>query len=119
MPDDSAKIATDKVKWDYNYQQRRGISWGRATEITSEMEERIHRICKRTYRALHLTGYARIDLRLTEEGRIYVLEANPNPDLSYGGEFADSAEALGISYKQLLERILRLGLSYRAQWASS
>jgi len=83
------------------------------------MQERIYRICKRVYRALHLTGYARVDLRLTEEGRVYVLEANPNPDLSYGGEFADSAEAQGISYKQLLARIIRHGLSYRAQWSGT
>ena len=117
MPEDSAKIATDKVKWDYEYQKKRGISWGAAGDFTPEMEERIRRICKRTYRALNLTGYARIDLRLTEEGKIFVLEANPNPDLSYGGEFADSAEAAGLSYKQLLERIVRLGLTYRAKWS--
>ena len=119
MPDDSAKIATDKVKWDYEYQKKRGISWGKAKGLPPELQERIFRICKRAYRALYLTGYARIDLRLTDDDRIYVLEANPNPDLSYGGEFADSAEALGISYKQLLDRILRLGLSYRAQWSGS
>jgi len=119
MPDDSAKIATDKVKWDAEYQKKHGISWGKATDVAPEMQDRIYRICKRVYRALHLTGYARIDLRLTEEGRVYVLEANPNPDLSYGGEFADSAEAHGISYKQLLTRIIRHGLSYRAQWTGS
>ena len=119
MPDDSAKIATDKVKWDQEYQKKHGISWGKAKDISPELQERIYRICKRAHRALHLTGYARIDLRLTEDGHVYVLEANPNPDLSYGGEFADSAEAHGISYKQLLDRIIRLGLSYRAQWSGS
>jgi len=119
MPDDSAKIATDKVKWDYEYQKKHGITWGEATDVTPELRDRIHRICKRTHRALHLTGYARIDLRLTEDGQVFVLEANPNPDLSYGGEFAESAEAQGISYKQLLDRIVRHGLSYRAQWTGS
>jgi D-alanine-D-alanine ligase len=117
MPDDSLKIATDKVKWDSAYQKRRGISWGKAEQLSPELVERIQRISKRVYRALHLSGYARIDLRLTQDEKLYVLEANPNPDLSYGGEFADSAEAAGLSYKRLLDRIVRLGLSYRAQWS--
>ena len=51
----------------------------------------------------------------TEQGQ----QANPNPDLSYGGEFADSAEAAGLKYKQLLERIVRFGLNYRPQWSGS
>ncbi len=81
--------------------------------------EKIQRISKRTYKMLNLSGYARIDLRLTPEGKIYVLEANPNPDLSYGGEFAESAENAGISYEEVLDRIIQLGLSYRAQWQSN
>ena len=56
-----------------------------------------------------MSGYARIDLRLDEEGRAYVLEANPNPNLAYGEDFAESAETTGVSYEQLLERILTLG----------
>lgn len=116
LPDDAARIATDKVKWDYEYQKKHGISWGRADKIPAELAERINRVCKRAYRALHLTGYARIDLRLTDDDSFYVLEANPNPDLSYGGEFAEAAEAAGLSYKALLDRILRLGLNYRAKW---
>ena len=43
-----------------------------------------------------LTGYARIDLRLDAEGRVYVLEANPNPQLAYGEDFAESAERSGL-----------------------
>jgi D-alanine-D-alanine ligase len=73
-------------------------------------------LCKRTYKSLNLTGYARIDLRLTPEGDIFVLEANPNPQLAFGEDFAESAEAAGLSYEALLQRILTLGFSYRAQW---
>ena len=74
--------------------------------------ERISNIAKRTYRALDLSGYARIDLRLDEEGRPYVLEANPNPNLAYGEDFAESAEKAGISYEALLDRIIRLGIRW-------
>lgn len=116
MPDGVRRIATDKVKWDYDYQERHGIDWGPARGIPEDLQERIRRTCRRAYRALHLTGYARIDLRLEDDGRFFVLEANPNPDLSYGGEFADAAEAAGWSYQELLDRIVGLGLLYRAQW---
>jgi D-alanine-D-alanine ligase len=114
--EDVPVIATEKVKWDLEYQEKLGVRWARAEGLTPELEERIQRVCRRTYRALHLTGYARIDLRLTAEGAFFVLEANPNPDLSLGAEFADSAAAAGVDYGSLLERIIRLGLGYRAQW---
>jgi hypothetical protein len=61
-------------------------------------------------RTLELSGYARIDLRYSPDGRAYVLEANPNPQLAYGEDFAESAERAGISYEQLLQRIVNLGL---------
>jgi D-alanine-D-alanine ligase len=112
----SPLIATSKVKWDVDYQKKVGLRYARAEGLSEALEQRLARLCKRAYRNLNLTGYARMDLRLTEAGEIYLLEANPNPQLSYGDEFAESAEAVGISYPQLLERIVKLGLAYRAQW---
>ena len=67
------------------------------------------------YRALDLNGYARIDLRMDEEERVYVLEANPNPNLAYGEDFAESGEVAGISYERLLERIVTLGLHWEPE----
>jgi len=113
---DEPLIATAKVKWDLGYQKKRGIRYGKAERIDAGVEQRIERLCKRAYRILNLSGYARLDLRLTDDGRIFLLEANPNPDLSYGGEFAESAELAGYEYDALLERIIHLGLGYRAQW---
>jgi D-alanine-D-alanine ligase len=57
-----------------------------------------------------------MDLRLTDDGRIYLIEANANPNLEYGEDFAESAEAAGISYQALLQKIINLGLNYRAPW---
>jgi len=45
-----------------------------------------------------------------------VLEANPNPNLEYGEDFAESAHTIGISYETLLQRILSLGRRFRAPW---
>lgn len=116
MPENVPNIATARVKWDYEYQKRYGVKTHAARDLTPPAVERIARLCKRVYRALYLSGYARMDLRLADDGRIYVLEANPNPNLAYGEDFAESAETAGISYETLLERILKLGLRYSAPW---
>jgi D-alanine-D-alanine ligase len=116
---DAPLIATRKVKWDLEYQKKRGIVYGAAKDLPPAVEPKLMRICKRAYRVLHLSGYARIDLRLTPEDELYVLEANPNPELSYGGEFAESAEAAGLSYEQVIQRILSLGIGYRVEWQTS
>jgi D-alanine-D-alanine ligase len=116
MPEDVPFIATAKVKWDLSYQKKRGIVYRRAETLPEGIEARMTRMCKRAYRVLNLSGYARLDLRLTSEGELYLIEANPNPELAYGGEFADSAEAAGIPYERLLQKILNLGLGYRVEW---
>jgi hypothetical protein len=79
----------------------------------------IAKLAKRIYRVLGLSGYARIDLRLAPDGRVYVLEANPNPDLKFGEDFAESASSAGIGYPELLQRILTVGMSYPAEWKRS
>jgi len=110
--DNRWRIATERVKWSTQYQKRHGIMTA-AADLAPEVLEQIQRIAKRTYRSLDLNGYARIDLRFDEEsGRAYVLEANPNPNLAYGEDFAESAEVSGLSYEQLLDRLLVLGLRW-------
>ena len=116
---DAPLIATAKVKWDVDYQKKAGIKYGKAKPLPDGVQPQLERLCKRAYRNLNLTGYARMDLRLTPDGKLYLLEANPNPQLSYGDEFAESAEVSGIGYPALLDRIVKLGLAYRAQWQVS
>jgi D-alanine-D-alanine ligase len=67
-------------------------------------------VCKRIYRILQLSGCARIDFRLDAEGRLFVLEANPNPQLARGEDLAASAEHAGLSYEALIQRLLALAL---------
>jgi D-alanine-D-alanine ligase len=111
MPENRWKIATERVKWSTQYQKKHGIMTDRA-RLETPQTDRIQRIAKRVYRALDLSGYARIDVRLDDAGRVFVLEANPNPNLAYGEDFAESAEVAGISYERLLDRIITLGLRW-------
>jgi D-alanine-D-alanine ligase len=114
MPENRWRIATERVKWSTKYQQKHGIMTD-AAELPPELAGRVQHLAKRVYRALDLNGYARIDLRVTGDGRAYVLEANPNPNLAYGEDFAESAEKAGVSYERLLERIVTLGLQWEPE----
>ena len=113
--DNRWRIATERVKWSTQYQKRHGIMTA-AAFLEPDVMDQIQRIARRAYRSLDLSGYARVDLRLDEErGRAYVLEANPNPNLAYGEDFAESAEVSGLSYELLLERLLTLGLRWEPE----
>lgn len=116
LPDVMAGIATRKVKWDRKYQQKHGIRTGKAAELAATTEEQLSRYSKRIYRALHLSGYARMDFRLRPDGRVYLLEANCNPNLSKNEDFAAAAANGGVDYEALLERFMRLGLGYEVEW---
>lgn len=113
LRDGAPKIATGKVKWDEDYQKRIGLNTRLADALPEGLAERLPRLCKRVYKALMLSGYARLDFRLTEDGQIYLLEANPNPQLAYGEDFAESAETAGLNYPKLLDKVLKLGRGYR------
>jgi D-alanine-D-alanine ligase len=116
MPEEARRIATDRVKWSSAYQKKHGITTAAAKNLPESVTQGIQRMCKRVYRTLGLSGYARIDLRMDEQGRTFVIEANPNPQLAYGEDFAESAEHAGIGYEALLQRIVNLGLGWRPAW---
>lgn len=115
LPEGTANIATSKVKWDRDYQKKLGVRTAPA-KLTDAQTRDFERLAKRIYRALDLSGYARIDFRLDAEEKIWVLEANPNPDLCFGEDFAESAEKAGIGYADLVQRIVTLGQSYEPAW---
>ena len=115
MPPEARRIATDRVKWSVKYQKKYDIQSGPAQDLSAPVTEQIQHICKRTYRALELSGYARIDLRLDAEGRVWVIEANPNPQIAKGEDFAASAESAGLPYDALIQRIVNLGLRWHPE----
>jgi D-alanine-D-alanine ligase len=113
MADGDWHIATEKVKHDTDYQERRKILHGPAKNLAPDVVARIKGMAKRIYRTLELDGYARIDFRLSADGTPYFLEANPNPEIAEGEEFSLSAKHDGIKYPDLLHRILALAIKRR------
>jgi D-alanine-D-alanine ligase len=97
------------------YQEKHGIHTNELKDLPEDRRERIQHVCRRVYRALELSGYARIDLRMDKEGKVYVLEANPNPQIARGEDFAESAKRAGLTYEALLQRIVMLGLQWRPE----
>src|SRR5262249_33637448 len=116
MPDSVAAIATRKVKWDKRYQSKYGITTRAAEDLSPAVLSTLDKLSRRIYRTLGLSGYARMDFRVKPDGQVYVLEANANPNLEAAEDFAESARAAGVSYEELLEKIMGLGSSYRAEW---
>ncbi|MHC4578893.1 MAG: D-alanine--D-alanine ligase family protein [Planctomycetota bacterium] len=116
LPEGMPRIATARVKFDAEYQKKHGIATRAARKLAEGVADRIARLGKRIYRLLDLSGYARLDLRLREDGRVFILEANPNPDLSHDEDFAHAAKAGGLRYRELIRRILSLGRRYHVTW---
>jgi D-alanine-D-alanine ligase len=116
LPDVMAGIATRKVKWDRQYQKKHGIRTGAAQNLPDGCAAYLDKLSKRIFRALYLSGYARMDFRMRPDGSVFVLEANCNPNISREEDFADSAQAAGLEYPALLEQIIRVGNNYQAAW---
>lgn len=110
FPDDEPRIATYKAKWDFEYREKWGIKNVFAGRLPEGWQEKITDTCKRVYLALNMRCYARVDVRVTEKGKVYVIEANANPNLQRFDEFALSADKTGINFETLLERIIDLSL---------
>ncbi len=107
------EIYTSRAKFNYEYRKEKEIKAQKA-KLSPELEKKIYQICKRAYKVLGLNGYGRIDLRITSENEIYILEANPNPGLTFDDEFVESAKSEGINYNALLNKIVGLGLTWHS-----
>jgi D-alanine-D-alanine ligase len=102
---------TYKGKWDKKYRKRWGIDSATAEFIEPTVLAEISRVSTEIYQILRLRGYARLDLRLRENGTVVFLEANPNPSISKTDDFAQGAQQVGLVYEDLVERITRLALA--------
>jgi D-alanine-D-alanine ligase len=112
MSENNWRIATERVKWSVKYQKRHGIDTAEA-QLPEGVAAKIQHLAKRAYRALELSGYARVDFRMDANNNPYVIEANANPQLAENEDFAQSAKRAKLAYPMLLERIMALGIQWQ------
>jgi D-alanine-D-alanine ligase len=103
------ELYTERTKWSRKVRERKGVEVVSA-KLSAEQISKMQDISKRAYRNLEIDGVARMDFRMDSEGRLFLIEANPNPNLARGDELAMSAEAKGISYPELIKKIVSHGL---------
>ncbi|MBN1870465.1 MAG: ATP-grasp domain-containing protein [Candidatus Omnitrophica bacterium] len=108
---EDARVATYKAKWDEKYREKWGIKSVFAGKLANGVEEEIADVCKRAYRALNISSYLRFDIRITPDGKVYIIEPNANPCIAKIDEVAQSAMKMGISYEQLIKKIVMLALT--------
>lgn len=110
------RIATRAAKWDVPYRDRRGIRNVFARPIAAAAREQIDAVTRTAVRALHLRDYARLDLRLTPDDEVCVIEVNANPFISFGHDTANAAEKAGLDYYAFIGRLLE---EARARYAEA
>jgi len=103
-----SRFASYSVKWDEDYRDRWGIKNRFLPSLNARDHSKLNQTCKDIYRALNLTGYARMDLRLTSNSEPVFIEANPNPMLAKDEDFALAARKAGLDYTKLISKIISL-----------
>ena len=106
VPDDVPKFATFHAKWNDAYRKKWGITNGAAKPLPGGVQENLAKLAKKVYRLLKIRGFGRIDVRITEAGEVFVIEANPNPSLAQEDDFAQAAAEAGMGYDVLIAEIL-------------
>lgn len=105
------KICSYEAKWLKDSQQYQNTPVRCPAELDEILEQKLIKIAKKAYILLGCQDYGRIDFRIDEEDQPYVLEVNPNPDLSSDAGLAKMAQASGMDYNTLIEKILTFALA--------
>jgi D-alanine-D-alanine ligase len=113
-PESRSLVASFRAKWDDEYRKKHGIHTRNIRSLDRDLQKKIDRIVSQTHKALNIDGYARLDLRISSDNEIHVLEANPNPAISRQDDFAAAAASDGIGYEELIQKILELGINRTA-----
>jgi D-alanine-D-alanine ligase len=115
FPTDRPKIASWAAKWgdegDAKGAEFEGTESVFPTDLPDELRDRIQKAAVDSFHALRLRDYARVDMRVTDSGEVYVIEVNPNCYLEAKSEFARAAERDGIAYDALIAHIIELALA--------
>jgi D-alanine-D-alanine ligase len=119
LPDGEPRIVSYRAKWDEDSPMYSCTNPICPANITKRIEKRIKDIAIRSYRCIGCRDYARVDMRMDARGSLYVLEVNPNPDISPNAGFARAARAAGYSYADIILRISEAAMERGAQVAAT
>ncbi len=111
LPKGTPKIASYDVKFDESTDAYKKTKSAVASDLEEDVVAEIQRVAVTAVRALKLRDYARIDLRLGPNNRVYLIEANPNPWLDPIAEFAMAAKESGLSYTEMIDRIVQAAMA--------
>ncbi|MBI3048756.1 MAG: ATP-grasp domain-containing protein [Acidobacteria bacterium] len=111
LPQGIPRIAAAEVKWGKGTRAYRDTKSAVATDLADETVQQLYQTALAAYQALELRDYGRVDMRLQPDGRVHVIEVNPNPWLASRAEFAMAARKSGRTYTQLIEEIVELALA--------
>lgn len=110
MPEGEPRIATYKAKWDDAYRKKWGIKSVAAAKISDELQVKMADVCKKAYRAMDMDSYVRFDIRVDANDEVYIIEPNANPCIAKMDEIAQSAIKAGMSYEDLIQKVLELAI---------
>ena len=111
LPDGMPRIAAAEVKWGKGTKAYKDTKSAIATDLPDEIVQGLHQTAVAAYQALELRDYGRVDMRLQADGKVHVIEVNPNPWLASRAEFAMAARKSGRTYTQLIEEIVELAIA--------
>ncbi len=106
MPDHLYNIVSYQAKWDPLHEAYHKTIPSCPANLPLEIELKAKEIAVASFKTMECRDYGRVDMRLTKNNEIFVLEVNPNPDLTEGAGFMRSSEAAGYSYEQVLEKLI-------------
>ena len=114
LPEDAPRVYDRKAKWEPGSAEHGGVK-AVIADIPDDLRARLHKVSLDAYRALRVRDYGRVDLRVADTGDIYVLEVNASCYLEKNDEFAMAAREEGISYPDLIGRIVDAALGRARQ----
>ncbi|MGE5807143.1 MAG: D-alanine--D-alanine ligase family protein [Ignavibacteria bacterium] len=113
MPEYLHNIVSFQAKWDPTHESYQKTIPVCPAKLPKQTETAVNEISLKAFKIMGCRDYARVDIRLSDENELYVLEVNPNPDLSQCSGFIRSAAASGLSYSQTLKKIVELAWERR------
>ncbi|MBN1862389.1 MAG: ATP-grasp domain-containing protein [Dehalococcoidales bacterium] len=110
LPPGLPRILTFDAKWQPDSAYFRGTKAVCPAQITSDLGELITDTARLVFRLVCRRGYGRVDMRQDGDGRLQIIEVNPNPDIAPGSGAVLQAEAAGMSYPRFIKKIVELAL---------